>query len=312
MKDPDSIAWTAMLAGYAVHGYGREAIELFDAMVKKGQEPDHVTFTHLLSACSHSGLVEEGKRYFEIMSCVYGVEPRLDHYSCMVDLLGRSGSLRDARALIQSMPMEPNSGVWGALLNACKVYGNIELGKEVAERLFSLNPSDSRNYIMLSNIYSAAGQWRDASKTRTLMKEKRIIRTAGCSFIEHGHKLHRFVVGDQLHPDKEMIYTKLQELVKKIQKAGYVPKTEFVLHDLDKEVKEDMINQHSEKLAIAFGILVTEVGLPLIIIKNLRICGDCHSMAKFVSLTEKRLIIIRDVKRFHHFSDGSCSCGDYW
>lgn len=312
MKDPDRIAWTAMLAGYAVHGYGREATNLFDFMVKNGQEPDHVTFTHLLSACSHSGLVVEGKRYFGIMSNVYKIEPRLDHYSCMVDLLGRSGHLKDALVLIKSMPMEPNSGVWGALLNACKVYRDVELGKEVAERLFALNPSDSRNYIMLSNIYSAAGHWSDASKVRALMKERGLIRTPGCSIIEHGHTIHQFTVGDRIHPDSERIYMKLEEITEKIRKAGYVPITEVVLHNVDQEVKEDMVSNHSEKLAIAFGLVVMGEGMPLIITKNIRICSDCHSMARFVSLIEKRMIVIRDTKRFHHFADGLCSCGDYW
>ncbi|KAE8654066.1 Pentatricopeptide repeat-containing protein [Hibiscus syriacus] len=169
---PDKVAWTAMLAGYPVHGYGKDAIKLFEVMVRNGVRPDHVTFTHLLSACSHSGLVNEGKHYFKIMSEVYGVEGKLDHYSCMVDLLGRSGLLNDASDMIRCMPMEPSSGVWGALLGACRVYGNTELAKEVAERLFSIDPSDARNYIMLSNIYSAAGLWRDASKVRALMKER--------------------------------------------------------------------------------------------------------------------------------------------
>ncbi|KAJ9673425.1 hypothetical protein PVL29_023157 [Vitis rotundifolia] len=302
MRYRDRIAWTAMLAGYAVHACGREAIKLFDLMVKEGVEVDHVTFTHLLSACSHSGLVEEGKKYFEIMSKFYRVEPRLDHYSCMVDLLGRSGRLEDAYELIKSMPMEPSSGVWGALLGACRVYGNVELGKEVAEQLLSLDPSDHRNYIMLSNIYSAAA----------LMKERRLTRNPGCSFIEHGNKIHRFVVGDQSHPRSDEIHTKLEELIRKIREAGCAPKTEFVLHDIDEEVKVDMINKHSEKLAIAFGLLVTGSGVPLIITKNLRICGDCHSTAKFASLLEKRTIIIRDSKRFHHFAEGLCSCRDYW
>ncbi|XVE94475.1 hypothetical protein REPUB_Repub02eG0012100 [Reevesia pubescens] len=308
----DRVAWTAMLAGYAVHGYGKDAIKLFEVMVKKGVQPDHVVFTHLLSACSHSGLVKEGKHYFKIMSEVYGVEQKLDHYSCMVDLLGRSGLLNDAYDLIRRMPMEPNSGVWGALLAACRVYGNTELGKEVAERLFSLDPSDARNYIMLSNIYSAAGLWREASKVRALMKERSLNRTPGCSFIEHGNKIHRFVVGDRSHPEAERIYNKLEELIGKIRKAGFMSKTEFVLHDVDEEVRENMINEHSEKLAMAFGLLVTDAAMPIIITKNLRICGDCHSMAKVVSLIEKQIIIIRDPKRFHHFSNGFCSCGDYW
>ncbi|PSR99544.1 Pentatricopeptide repeat-containing protein [Actinidia chinensis var. chinensis] len=312
MKNPDRIAWTAMLAGYAMHGYGRGAIELFDVMVKNGVEPDHVTFTHLLNAFSHSGLVKEGRKYFELMSCVYRVEPRLDHYSCMVDLLGRAGHLKDAHKLIESMPMEPNSAVWGALLNACRVYRDIELGTQVAERLFAMNQSDSRNYIMLSNIYSAAGQWVRASKVRALMRERGVMSSPGCSFIEYKSKIYRFVVGDQTHPDSEKIYKKLEEVIERIQKAGYIPKTEFVLHDVDEEVRQGMINNHSEKLAIAFGLLVTDSGRSIVITKNLRICGDCHNTAKFISLTEKRTIIIRDSKRFHHFVAGSCSCGDYW
>ncbi|XP_062098765.1 pentatricopeptide repeat-containing protein At5g40410, mitochondrial [Humulus lupulus] len=312
--DPDRVSWTAMLAGYAVHGHGKEAVELFECMLMKGMEPDHVTFVHLLNACSHSGLVNEGKNYFKIMSQVYGIQPRLDHYSCMVDLLGRSGLLNDAYELITSMSMEPNSGVWGALFGACRVYGNIELGKEVAERLFDLEPSDSRNYIMLSNMYSAAGLWKDASKVRALMKDRGLIRNPkpGCSYIEHENKIYSFVADDQSHPESEKIHKKLEELIQKIRKAGFVSKTEYVLHDVEEEVKEEMISKHSEKLAIAFGILVTHVGMPIIITKNLRICGDCHGTAKFISLVEKRAIIIRDAKRFHHFADGSCSCGDFW
>lgn len=310
--NPDRVAWTAMLAGYAVHGLGKEAVELFENMVREGVEPDHVTFTHLLSACSHAGLVKQGKNYFKTMAEVYGVEPRLDHYSCMVDLLGRSGLLNDAYELIRSMPMEPNSGVWGALFGACRVYGNIELGKEVAEKLFALDPSDCRNYTMLSNIYSAAGLWRNAAKVRALMKDRGIVREPGCSFIEHGNRIHRFAVGDRTHPDSDRIYMKLEEVIGKIREAGFVSKTEFVLHDVEEEVKEDMINKHGEKLAIAFGLLVTNAGMPLIITKNLRICGDCHDTAKLISLIEQRTIIIRDCKRFHHFSNGSCSCRDYW
>lgn len=301
-----------MLAGYAMHGLGRQAIYWFSLMVKEGVRPDHVTFTHVLNACSHSGLVEEGKAYFESMSQVYGVAPRIDHYSCMVDLLGRSGQLKEARKLIDTMPMEPNPGVWGALIGACRVTRNIKFGEEVAERLFALDPSDYRNYVILSNIYSAAGQWKEASKVRTLMKERGLRKDPGCSYIEHGGKVHCFVVGDQSHPDSTQIYAKLGEIIEKIQKAGYVPNTEFVLHDVDEEMKLDMIYKHSEKLAIVFGLLVNIAERPIIITKNLRICGDCHSAAKFISLVEKRTIIVRDSKRFHHFVSGFCSCQDYW
>lgn len=308
----DRVAWTAMLSGYAAHGLGKEAIKLFESMAKVGLEPDHVTFTHLLSACSHSGLVREGKCYFNMMSEVYGIQPRIDHYSCMVDLLGRRGLLNDAYEVIRNMPMEPNAGVWGALLGACRVHGNIELGKEVANHLIKLEPMDPRNYIMLSNMYSASHSWKDAAKVRALLKERGLKRSPGCSFIEYGNKIHRFFVGDRSHPETEKIYSKLEELLGKIRKDGYTSKTEYVLQDVEEEVKEDMINKHSEKLAIAFGLLVSKEGATLIITKNLRICGDCHSTAKLISLIEKRTIIIRDPKRFHHFSDGFCSCADYW
>ena len=312
IPQPDKVAWTAMIAGYSMHGCGKEAIEFFERTVREGMEPDHVTFTHLLSACSHSGLVKEGKYYFRIMTDVYRVQPRLDHYSCMVDLLGRCGLLRDAHELIKHMPLEPNSAVWGALLGACRVYGNINLGKEAAENLIALDASDPRNYIMLSNIYSAAGLWSDASKVRTLMKTNVLTRNPGCSFIEHGNKIHRFVVDDYSHPDSAKIHKKLEELIIKIQEVGFVSETKSILHDVDEEVKTSMINKHSEKIALAYGLLVTSADKPLVIIKNLRICRDCHSTAKFVSLIEERVIIIRDSKRFHHFSDGLCSCGDYW
>ncbi|XP_050214111.1 pentatricopeptide repeat-containing protein At5g40410, mitochondrial isoform X2 [Mercurialis annua] len=312
MLNPDAVAWTAMLACYAVHGCGKEAIQHFELMVREGVVPDHVTFTHLLSACSHSGLVSEGKYYFKIMLSTYGIEPRVDHYSCMVDLFGRSGLLDNAHNLIKSMPIEPTSAVWGALIGACRIYSNIGLGKKVAEKLFALDPSDSRNYIILSNMFSSAGRWKEASKVRASMKEKSLIRNPGCSYIEHGNRIRCFVMGDQSHPETKEIYEKLEELMKRIRKAGYAPKTELVLHDVGDDVKEDMISKHSEKLAIAFGILVSNANVPLIIRKNLRICGDCHNTAKFISLVEKRLIIIRDTKRFHHFRDGTCSCGDYW
>ncbi|ESQ46948.1 hypothetical protein EUTSA_v10027699mg [Eutrema salsugineum] len=313
MKSRDSMAWTAMLAAYATHGYGRDAIKQFELMVDNGVSPDHVTFTHLLSACSHSGLVDEGKVYFETMSRRYGIEPRLDHYSCMVDLMGRSGLLQEAYRLIKEMPMEPSSGVWGALLGACRVYGDTKLGEEAAERLFELEPCVGRNYIMLSNIYSASGLWKDASRIRNLMKHKGLVRASGCSYIEHGNKIHKFVVGDWSHPEAERIQKKLTEIRKKMtNELGFKPRTEFVLHDVDEDVKEEMINQHSEKIAMAFGLLVINPMEPIIIRKNLRICGDCHETAKAISLMEERRLIIRDSKRFHHFSEGSCSCRDYW
>ncbi|XP_068646627.1 pentatricopeptide repeat-containing protein At5g40410, mitochondrial [Aristolochia californica] len=312
MNDPDNIAWTAMVGAYAVHGQGRAAIEVFEDMIIKGEIPDHVTFTHVLNACSHSGLVIEGEKYFKAMAENYKIQVSVDHYSCMVDLLGRFGLLEEARQLIESMTVQPNSAVWGALLGACRVHRNIKLGKEAADRLYELNPSDPRNYIILSNIYSREGLWEESSKVRALMKERGLGRTPGCSFIEYGGKVLKFVVDDRSHPESQEMYDKLAELTRKMSESGYVPETEFVLHDVADNLKVEMISTHSEKLAIAFGLLNIGAGMPIMIIKNLRICGDCHNAAKFISAIENRVLIIRDSKRFHHFREGTCSCGDYW
>ncbi|KAG9441608.1 hypothetical protein H6P81_017462 [Aristolochia fimbriata] len=312
MNDPDTIAWTAMIGAYAVHGQGSAAIEAFECMVSEGVIPDHVTFTHVLNACSHSGLVIEGKKYFKAMSEKYKIQVSMDHYSCMVDLLGRFGLLEEAHQLIESMSVLPNSAVWGALLGACRVHRNIKLGKEAADRLFELNPSDPRNYIILSNMYSREGLWDESSKVRALMKEKGLRRTPGCSFIEHGGNVLKFMVDDRSHPQSQTMYAKLAELTRKMTDSGYVPETEFVLHDVADNLKAEMISTHSEKLAIAFGLLNIATHVPIVITKNLRICGDCHNVAKFISAIENRELIIRDPKRFHHFREGNCSCGDYW
>ncbi|XP_011629070.1 pentatricopeptide repeat-containing protein At5g40410, mitochondrial-like [Amborella trichopoda] len=312
VADADAIAWSAMLAGYAMHGRGHEALEFFTLMESIGVTPDHVSFTHVLSACSHAGLVREGKQYFARMTNDYAISPQMDHYSCIVDLLGRSGLLNEAYELIEAMPIAPNAGVWGALLGACRIHHDINLAKIAAEQLFLLDPIDPGPYVILSNIYSAAGRWNEVSRVRALMRERGLKKDPGCSFFELNGKVHSFVVGDRSHPESEKIYARLKTLVEKSREVGYVPMTEFVLHDVEEEMKEELLWCHSEKLAIAFGLLTTSKGTPIVITKNLRICGDCHNAAKVISSLEKRDITIRDSKRFHHFNQGSCSCGDYW
>jgi len=210
------------------------------------------------------------------------------------------------------MPLEPDAGVWGALLGACRIHGNFKLAEHVAKHLFSLKPECGGYYVLLSNIYAAAGRWDDAAKVRTMMKDKGLKTTPARSFIEVNNGIHSFVVGDELHPHSKKIYAKLEALFKQMKEAGYVPDTNFVLHDVKEEMKEHMLFSHSEKLAIAFGILNTSPGTPIRITKNLRVCGDCHTAIKFISNIERREIIMRDAIRFHHFKDGLCSCGDYW
>eukprot|EP01018_Ginkgo_biloba_P019271 Gb_14392 [translate_table: standard] len=306
------VSWNVMIAGYGMHGHGEDALALFLQMQQKGIKPDHITFVSVLSACSHAGLVDEGWQYFYCMSRDYSIAPRVEHYACMVDLLGRSGLLDEAYEFITKMPLEPNATVWGALLGACRIHCNIVLGEHVAEHLFELEPENAGFYVLLSNIYGKAGRWDDVAKVRRMMKNRRLKKPPGCSLIEINNRVHAFLVGDTAHPQSEKIYAMLANLDRQIKEVGYVPDTNFVLHDVEEELKEQMLYSHSEKLAIAFGLMNTSPGTAIRITKNLRVCGDCHSATRFISKIVNREIIVRDTNRFHHFKDGLCSCGDYW
>eukprot|EP01018_Ginkgo_biloba_P018484 Gb_38129 [translate_table: standard] len=312
MTERGVVSWNAMIAAYGIHGQGKDALALYAQMEQRAMKPDDITFVGLLNACSHAGLVEEGWNYFDCMSRNYGIRPRLEHYACMVDLLGRAGQLSEAHNFINKMPLEPDACVWGALLGACRIHSNIELGERVAEHLFAMEPENAGYYVLLSNIYAAAGKWNDVTKVRKMMKDRGAKNMPGCSSIEINNRIHEFLVGDRSHSQSEKIYAMLETLSRQMEEAGYVPDTNFVLHDVEEEVKENMLGSHSEKLAIAFGLINTSPGTPIRIVKNLRVCGDCHSATKFISKIVKREIIVRDATRFHQFKDGLCSCGDYW
>eukprot|EP01018_Ginkgo_biloba_P028363 Gb_34253 [translate_table: standard] len=306
------VSWTTMIVGYAMHGYGKESLQVFEQMQLSSSKPNHITFLGVLSACCHAGLVDDGWQYFNRMSRDFNITPAVEHYCCMVDLLGRAGHLNEAQDFINKMPIEPEAAVWGCLLGACRTHTNIELGEQVAERLFDMDPQNAAHYVLLSNIYAASGRWDDVEKVRRMMKENRIKKMPGSSWIEVNNKLYTFLVGDRSHPQTEEIYAMLERLSGQMKEAGYVSNTNFVLHDVEKEQKEHIICHHSEKLAIAFGLINMSPGTPIRIAKNLRVCGDCHSAIKFISKIVAREIVVRDANRFHHFKDGQCSCGDYW
>ncbi|KAH9329652.1 hypothetical protein KI387_001760 [Taxus chinensis] len=312
MPEQDAVSWTAIIAGNAQHGFGREAIHLFEIMLQKGMKPDHITFLGVLTGCSHAGLLDEGRYYFSFMSQDYRITPRASHYACMIDLLGRAGCLREAVDLINNMPIEPDAYVWGALLGACRVHGNVDLAKHAAEGLFMLEPEHAGAYSLLANIYASSGKWDDVAKVRKLMKDRGVKKDPGCSWIEIKNKVHVFGVEDGRHPQTVEIYAMLEKLALQIREEGYVPNMKFVLHDVEEEHKEQILCHHSEKLAIAFGLINTPSGTTIRIIKNLRACGDCHTATKFISKIVGREIIVRDAIRFHHFKNGLCSCGDFW
>ncbi|KAJ0089297.1 hypothetical protein Patl1_32561 [Pistacia atlantica] len=312
MRRKNVITWSAMIAAYGYHGQGRKALDLFPMMLSSGILPNKITFVSLLYACSHRGLTEEGLRLFSLMSDDYGFEPDVKHYTCMVDLLGRAGRLNEALKLIESMKVEKDEGLWCALLGACRIHKNLDLAEMAAKSLLELQPQNPGHYVLLANIYANAGRWQDMAKTRDLMTKRKLKKIPGWTWIEVDNKIYQFSVGDRTHPRSEEIYLMLKTLSKKLELAGYVPDTNFVLHDVAEEDKLGILHTHSEKLAISFGLIATPEGTPIRITKNLRVCGDCHTFTKFVSAVTERVIIVRDANRFHHFEGGACSCGDYW
>lgn len=307
------ISWSAMISGLAMNGYGQDAIEAFNEMKRVGVPPDEQTFTGVLSACSHSGLVDEGFRFFNMMRLEYGLAPNVHHYGCMVDLLGRAGLLDQAYHLITNdMGIKPDAMIWRTLLGACKIHGNVQLGERVTEHLIELKAAQAGDYILLLNIYSSAGNWEKVAEIRRLMKDKGIQTSPGCSTMELNGTVHEFIVDDDSHPRKVEIYQMLDEIGSQLKIAGYVANTESELHAVDATEKESALSYHSEKLAIAFAILATPPGTTIRIAKNLRTCIDCHTFSKVLSSVYNRVVIIRDRSRFHHFKDGHCSCNDYW
>lgn len=312
MKEKNVKSWSAMIAGYGMHGYAKEALEVFYDMKRIGIKPNYITCISVLAACSHAGLVEEGWDCFKSMKRNFGVEPGVEHYGCMVDLLGRAGLLGKAYDLIKGMKVKPDSVVWGALLAGCRMHKNLELAEISARKLFELDSSNCGYYVLLSNMYADAGRWADVERIRVLMKGNGLVKPPGFSLLEVKGKVHVFLVGDKEHPQHEKIYEYLDELYMKLKEVGYVSDKTSVCHDVDDEEKESILRAHSEKLAVAFGIMNTVPGTVIHVIKNLRVCGDCHTVIKMISKIVNREIVVRDCKRFHHFKNGACSCGDYW
>ncbi|RVW33607.1 Pentatricopeptide repeat-containing protein [Vitis vinifera] len=255
MNNRDVFAWSAMIMGLANHGFGELALDHFSKMISEDIKPNDVTFIGVLSACSHIGLVDEGWTYFTSMSKVYGVSPKIEHYGCVVDILGR-GRLEEAKELIRSMPFAPDAIVWRALLGACRIYKNVEIAEEATVNLLELEPHVDGNY-----------------------------KVPGSSSIEVDNAVHEFVAGDQSHPESKKILRMLSEITARLKANGYAPLTASVLQDFDEKEKENALAHHSEKLAIAFGLLSTAPGSTIRIVKNLRVCDDCHIAIKLISRT---------------------------
>ncbi|KAI3755026.1 hypothetical protein L1987_54819 [Smallanthus sonchifolius] len=307
METKDVISFNTLITGFAAHGDGFAAIDSMRKMKEHGFQPDRITHIGVLTACSHAGLVQEGKKVFDSIT-----SPDVDHYACMIDLLARVGKLDEAKNLITRMPMVPHAGVYGSLLNASRICKRIDIGEFAASQLFKIEPKNSGNYVLLSNMYASMGKWRDVERIRGKMKLLGLKKPTGWSYVEFDGKLHKFIVGDKSHSRSNDIYKLLMELRKKMRVVGYIADKESVLRDVEEEEKEEMVGTHSEKLALCFALLVSDSRAIIRIVKNLRVCWDCHEAMKIISKLEGREIIVRDNNRFHCFRDGSCSCKDYW
>ncbi|XP_044506761.1 pentatricopeptide repeat-containing protein At5g48910-like [Mangifera indica] len=305
--------WNSMISGLAINGLGQQALEIFLDLERMDIKPDEITFLGLLTAFSHAGLVDEGQFYFKIMQEKYSIVPKVQHYGCLVDLYGRAGYLADALAVIRHMPIEADVLAWKSLLSSSVKFSNVFIGEIVALQAIELDPKDSSIYVLLSNIYAKAGRWDDVSKVRLLMKHRGVRKIPGCSTIAVNGKVQQFIVGQDmdLRYSSEII-SKIEELVSRLKLEGYEPDLSQVFQDVEENNKESLLNLHSEKMALAFGLINTSKGAPIHIIKNLRICCDCHNFMKLVSKVYSHRIIVRDQNRFHQFDNGSCSCKDYW
>ncbi|XP_021908661.1 putative pentatricopeptide repeat-containing protein At3g11460, mitochondrial [Carica papaya] len=239
----------------------------------------------------------------------YDLQPGPEHYSCMVDLLGRAGQLDRAWKLIESMKVEPDGAVWGALLGACKIHQNVELAEIAFEKVTDLEPTNIGYYVLLSNLYSDTNNLQGVLRVRIMMRERKLKKEPGCSYLEYKGRLHLFLAGDKGHVQAEEIYRMLNVLENLVAESD-----EYKNHYQEKRNEELLIalGVHSEKLAISFGLLNTSPGTEIIVIKNLRICEDCHLFIKSISKIVNRRFVVRDATRFHHFQDGICSCKDYW
>lgn len=289
MPDRDTWTWNLMIKGYGENGEGDHGLALFEQMKNVGLQPNSETFLVVLAACAMAEAVEEGIFYFNSMENEYGINPEIGHYLGVVDVLGKSGHLIEAEEFIENMSINPTAKIWDALRNYAQLHGNMELEDRAEELMFSLDPS------MAATAANPPLPLPRKQSATNMLEEKDRVREFRCAM-----------------PYKEEGEGKLKGLNGQMREAGYVPDTRYVLHDIDEEAKQQALQYHSERLAIAYGLISTPARTTLRIIKNLRICGDCHNAIKIMSKIVGRELIVRDNKRFHHFRDGRCSCGDYW
>lgn len=313
MPSRTMISWTSMITGFARHSLSQQALQLFEDMRLAGVRPNQVTFVGVLSACSHAGLVDEAHYYFDLMQKQYNIKPVMDHFGCMIDLYLRLGRVEEAFDVVKTMNFEPNEIIWSMLIAGSRSHGNSELGFYAAEQLLKLRPKDTETYVSLLNMYLSAGKWKDVSKVRKLMKEEKLGKLKDWSWISIKEKVYSFKPNDKSHCQSAEIYNLLETVYDEVKTLGYEP-VEYMELIEDEEDEEKVFSSticHSEKLAIAFGLLNLPSATPIRVVKSITMCRDCHNFIRFISLLKGREIVIRDSKQLHKFLNGCCSCGGF-
>ncbi|KAJ4793491.1 Pentatricopeptide repeat-containing protein [Rhynchospora pubera] len=309
------VSWTTMISAYSQNGQYKEAIESFEEMLAAGVNPTLVSFIGVLSACSYACLVDKANYYFNLMKDHYGIEPDTGHYACMADMFVRLGRITDAFEFIERENFEPNEIIWCILIAGCRSHGNTSLAFYAAERLLELKPKKIETYVLLLNMYKSADRWRDVSRVRMMIKEENIPYIRDRSWITIKGKVNFFVASGRSHSENDDIFDLLEDLIEKAKGMGYEPYQARYESDGEEEKKETketkLVRHHSEKLAVAFGLINVSYGDPIRVLKNISMCKDCHTLLKLISVLTEREIIVRDSKRFHKFKEGVCSCGDF-
>ncbi|XP_042519792.1 pentatricopeptide repeat-containing protein At5g66520-like isoform X2 [Macadamia integrifolia] len=347
MPERNDVSWAVIIAGYVGSGRYNDALRCFNEMLSDDKvKPNEAVLVCVLSACAHLGALDQGK-WVHVYIDKHQVPQSSNISTALIDMYAKCGridsaylifsgiSKRDvltwtslisglsmhglgqlerAFEVVKRMPMEPDVVIWRALLSACRIHGNVSYGERIIDHIAQLDSSSQGGgYVLLSNLYASLGQWDKVTGLRNAMNMGGYKFSPGCSWIEVHGVIHEFLAGDRLHPQIEEIHDKLNEVLKIITiYGGYIPNTKQVLFDLIEEEKEQALSWHSEKLAVAFGLLITEAQTPIRIVKNLRICEDCHSAMKAISLVFHIEIVVRDRSRFHTFRGGNCTCTDFW
>lgn len=306
----DDVVWSTLIGGHAHHSDYEGASKYFKAMLQAGLKPDGITFLCLLSACSHAGMLDEGCLHFKFMSEVYGIPPNLEHYDCLVDLFSFSGRLSMAEDLLETIPYDCNVIGWKSLLSACRRHGNVPVGRRCFEKVVKCEPENASGFTLMSTTYSYTGLREEAENLEEARRCAKAWKKPAKAFIEIDNQVHSFTVGDTTHPSNESIHSKVKSLTTRLLDEGYLPQYDLVLSATSADDKQGALCGHSEKLAIAFGLINTPQSVTLRVSKNFRMCNDCHSATKLISRLERRDIVISDTYCVHQFKNGACSCRD--